>query len=267
MANLSLPNRLEQEEDGGKMSFFEHLAELRTRIIHACAGIVLGTFIGVGISKHVLEFVARPMVEALRRANLQDKLIFTHPAGYLYQVITLGLYLGIVIASPYVLYQVWLFVAPGLYRHERKAVAGFVISSVALFLCGIVFAYYVILPYLLKFLVNFQTGGPFTPLISVDEYFDLVLNVLLGVGVVFELPVLAFLLSLFGIVTPQFLWKNFRYAILIITILAAVITPTPDALTMLVFMAPMVVLYVVSIGVSAAVARSKRRRAVAGGAD
>jgi sec-independent protein translocase protein TatC len=259
MANLSLPNRLEQE-DGGKMSFFEHLAELRTRIIHACAGIVLGTFIGVGISKHVLEFVAQPMVQALRRANLQDKLIFTHPAGYLYQVITLGLYLGIVIASPYVLYQVWLFVAPGLYRHERKAVAGFVISSVALFLCGIVFAYYVILPYLLKFLVSFQTGGPFTPLISIDEYFDLVLNVLLGVGVVFELPVLAFLLSLFGIVTPQFLWKNFRYAILIITILAAIITPTPDALTMLVFMAPMVVLYLVSIGVSAAVVRSKRRR-------
>jgi len=120
----------------------------------------------------------------------------------------------------------------------------------------------------LKFLVNFQTGGPFTPLISIDEYFDLVLNVLLGVGVVFELPVLAFLLSLFGIVTPRFLWKNFRYAILIITVLAAVITPTPDALTMLVFMAPMIVLYLVSIAVSAAVVRSKRRRsaAIAGGA-
>jgi sec-independent protein translocase protein TatC len=262
MATHSLPNRPE-EEDGGKMSFFEHLAELRVRLIHACGAIVLGTFIGVSVSKHFLEFVAAPMVKALRAANLQDKLIFTHPAGYLYQIITLGLYLGIVIASPYVLYQIWLFVAPGLYRNERKAVAGFVISSVALFLCGIVFAYYVILPYLLKFLVNFQTGGPFTPLISIDEYFDLVLNVLIGVGVVFELPVLAFLLSLFGIVTPQFLWKNFRYAILIITILAAVITPTPDAITMLVFMAPMVVLYLLSIGVSAAVVRSKRRRSAA----
>ena len=258
MANPALPNRI-AEEEAGKMSFFEHLAELRTRLIHACGAIVVGTFVGVYLAKHVLEFVAKPMVDALRAANLQDKLIFTHPAGYLYQVITLGLYLGIVLASPYVLYQVWLFVAPGLYRHERRAVAGFIISSVGLFLAGICFAYYVILPYLLKFLVNFQTGGPFTPLISIDEYFDLVLNVLLGVGIVFELPVLAFLLSLFGIVTPQFLWKNFRYAILIIAILAAVITPTPDAITMLVFMAPMVVLYIVSIGVSAAVVRSKRR--------
>ena len=259
MANPSLPNRIDDTEEGGKMSFFEHLAELRTRLIHACGAIVLGTFLGVYLGKHFLEFVARPMVNALRAANLQDKLIFTHPAGYLYQVITLGLYLGVVIASPYVLYQVWLFVAPGLYRHERKAVAAFVISAVLLFLCGIVFAYYVILPYLLKFLVSFQTGGPFTPLISVNEYFDLVLNVLLGVGIVFELPVLAFILSLFGIITPQFLWKNFRYAILIITVLAAVITPTPDAITMLVFMAPMVVLYIVSIGVSAMVARRKRR--------
>src|SRR5260370_20933739 len=118
------------------------------------------------------------------------------------------------------------------------------------------FVYYVILPYLLKFLVNFQTGGPFTPLISVNEYFDLVLNVLLGVGIVFELPVLAFLLSLFGIVTPRFLWKNFRYAILVIAVLAAVITPTPDAVTMFVFMAPIIVLYFLSIGVSPVVVRS-----------
>lgn len=259
MASHTLPSRSEESEDGGKMSFFEHLAELRTRLIHASAAIVLGTFIGVYLGKYFLEFIARPMVDALRAAGLQDKLVFTHPAGYLYQIITLGLYLGIVIASPYVLYQVWLFVAPGLYRNERKAVAGFVISSVVLFLCGIVFAYYVILPYLFKFLVTFQTGGPFTPLISINEYFDLVLNVLLGVGIVFELPVLAFILSLFGIVTPQFLWKNFRYAILIIAVLAAVITPTPDAVTMLVFMAPMIVLYFLSIGVSAVVVRRKRR--------
>src|SRR5260370_30015969 len=99
----------------------------------------------------------------------------------------------------------------------------------------------------------------FTRLISVNEYFDLVLNVLRGVDIVFELPVLAFLLSLFGIVTPQFLWKNVRYAILLSAVLAAVITPTPDAITMLVFMAPMIVLYFLSIGVSPPVARRKRR--------
>src|SRR5260370_1556600 len=166
------------------MSFFEHLAGRGPRLIHAAGAIVAGTFIGVYVAKYLLEFVARPMVDALRAANLQDKLIFTHPAGYLYQVITLGLYLGIVIASPYVLYQVWLFVAPGLYRNERKAVAGFVISSVALFLFAIPLSYYFILPSFLEFVVNFQTGGPFTPLISVNEEFDLVLDVLLGVVIV-----------------------------------------------------------------------------------
>ena len=178
-------------------------------------------------------------------------------------VITLGLYLGIVIAFPYVLYQVWLFVAPGLYKHEKKAVVGFIAPTVALFFIGIAFAYYVILPYLLKFLVGFQGNGPFTPLISIEEYFNLVLIVLLGVGVIFEMPMVILVLALFGIVTPKFLWKNFRYAILIISVVAAIITPTPDAMTMLIFMAPMIMLYVLGIGVAAMVVRSKRRAAEA----
>src|SRR5579862_3654718 len=244
-----------------KMSFFEHLAELRTRIIHAAAAILLGAFAGFAVAKPVLAFIARPMVAALRAAHLEDKLIFTHPAGYLNLVIQSGLYVGVVLASPYVLYQVWLFVSPGLYRHERKALAGFIAPTVGLFLGGITFAYYVILPYLMRFLVGFQGNGPFTPLISIEEYFDLVLIVLLGVGVVFELPMLIFFLTLFGIVTPQFLWKNLRYAILLIAIVAAIITPTPDATTMLVFMAPMIMLYLIGIAVSAFVVRSKRRAA------
>jgi sec-independent protein translocase protein TatC len=251
------------EEAGGRMSFFEHLAELRTRLIHACGAIAIGAFIGVYIAKRVLEFVARPMMRALENAHLDDHLIYTHPAGYLNQIITLGLYIGVVLASPYVFYQVWLFVAPGLYKNERKAIAGFIVPATLLFLTGIAFAYYVILPYLFKFLVNFQSDGSFRPMISVNEYFDLVIDVLLGVGLVFELPVLVFLLSIFGIVTPQFLWKNFRYAILIIAIVAAIITPTPDATTMLVFMAPMILLYAVGIGVSWVVVRRKRKSELA----
>ena len=251
------------EEAGGRMSFFEHLAELRTRLIHACGAIAIGAFIGVYIAKHVLEFVARPMMTALTNAHLEGHLYWTHPAGILNLVITLGLYIGIVIASPYVLYQVWLFVAPGLYKHERKAVVAFIAPAVALFLSGIAFAYYVVLPYLFKFLVNFQSTEIFKPMISGNEYFDLVLDVLLGVGLVFELPVLVFLLSVFGIVTPQFLWRNFRYAILIIAVVAAIITPTPDATTMLVFMAPMILLYAVGIGVSWVVVRRKQRAELA----
>jgi sec-independent protein translocase protein TatC len=174
-------------------------------------------------------------------------------------IITFGLYFGVVIAAPYVLYQVWLFIAPGLYKHERKAATSFLISTVFLFIAGLSFGYFIMLPYMLDFLTSFQ--GPFRPLISINEYFDFILIVLLGLGVIFELPVLIFFLALFGIVTPKFLWNNVRYAILIIAIVAAIVTPTPDATTMLVFMAPMVALYFLGIGVAAMVVRSKEKRA------
>ena len=122
----------------------------------------------------------------------------------------------------------------------------------------------VALPYMLRFLVSFQ--GPISsikPMITVNEYFDLVLLVLLGFGLVFELPILIFFLTLFGIVTPQFLWRNTRYAILVIAVVAAIVTPTPDAMTMLIFMAPMVALYFVGIGVSAMVVRRREQRLAA----
>jgi len=251
------------KDPGGRMSFFEHLVELRTRLIHAAIAIVLGTGIGLLFSKHFISFIVQPMHLALRSAGLADNLYYTSPAGYVSLVINLGLYLGIAIAMPYVLYQVWLFVAPGLFKHERNAVAGFIISSMFLFLCGVAFAYFIMLPTTLKFLINFANEGPIKPLISINEYFDLTLMILLGLGVVFELPVLIFILSLFGIVTPKFLLKNFRYAMVIITVAAAIITPTPDATTMLVFMAPMILLYFLGVLVSYVVLRRKQAADVA----
>jgi sec-independent protein translocase protein TatC len=254
------------EEPGGRMSFFEHLVELRKRLINSVIAIVLGACIGIAVSEKFFAFVARPMQTALRNAHLSDKLVYTNPTGALNLLITLGLYIGLVLASPVVLYQVWLFIAPGLYKTEKKAALGFVVSSVFLFLCGISFGYVVILPNVLKFLISFQ--GPFQPLISINEYWDLILMVMLGLGVVFEMPILIFFLALFGIVTPKFLLHNFRYAMLIITVIAAVVTPTPDATTMLVFMAPMVVLYFVGILVAYFVVRNKKRAAeIAEGAD
>jgi sec-independent protein translocase protein TatC len=116
------------------------------------------------------------------------------------------------------------------------------------------------LPQVLTYIVSFANDGAIRPLISINEYFDLILVVLLGLGLVFELPVVVFILSLFGIVTPKFLLKNFRYAMLLITVLAAIVTPTPDATTMLVFMAPMIVLYFVGVLVSYVVLRRKRAR-------
>jgi sec-independent protein translocase protein TatC len=252
------------EEPAGAMTFFEHLNELRKRIVYSLYAIGIGAFVGVYVSKYVINFIIRPIIKALTDAHLNAELVYTHPAGYLNTYITLGVYIGIVLASPVVLYQVWLFVAPALYKHERSAVTGFIFSTVFLFLAGIAFGYFVTLPYILRFLVSFQ--GPVSsikPMITVNEYFDLVLLVLLGLGLVFELPILIFFLSLFGIVTPKFLWKNFRYAILIIAIVAAVVTPTPDAMTMLIFMAPMVGLYFVGIAVSAVVTRRRERRLAA----
>ena len=248
-------------ETGGQMTFFEHLIELRKRIINSLISIAIGALIGWVVAPHFVNWITRPMIKALGDAHLDKKLVYTHPAGYLNLLITLSIYLGLVIASPWILYQIWLFVAPALYKHERSAITGFLFSTVFLFLAGIAFGYFVSLPYVLRFLISFQ--GPVVPLISINEYFDLILIILLGLGLVFELPILIFFLTLFGIVTPKFLLQNFRYAILIIAILAAVVTPTPDATTMLVFMAVMVGLYFLGVGVSWIVVRRRENRVAA----
>ena len=260
-----LENGADSTESGAQMTFFEHLVELRKRIINSLIAIGIGAFVGVYVAKYIIPIITKPMTKALLDAHLDPKLITTHPAGFLNLVITLGIYIGLVLASPVVLYQIWLFVAPALYKHERSAITGFLFSTVFLFLGGIAFGYFVTLPYVLKFLVTFQMSaqGSIVPLITVNEYFDLTLMVLMGLGLVFELPVLVFFLSLFGIVTPQFLWKNVRYAILAIAVVAAIITPSPDAMTMLIFMAPMVGLYFIGIAVSAVVTRRRERRLAA----
>lgn len=250
-----------EPEESGRMSFFDHLNELRKRLMYSLGAVVVGTMVAFFVSQRVFAFIAKPMLSALRAAHLEDKLVYTSPTGVVNLLITISLYLGVVIALPVVLYQVWLFIAPGLYKHERSAVLGFICSSFGLFVTGVAFGYYILLPYILRFLIGFQ--GPFKPLISINEYFDLILVVLLGLGLIFEMPILIFFLTLFGLVTPQFLLKNFRYAMLIITIIAAVVTPTPDALTMLIFMSPMIGLYFVSIGVSYMVVRRRNARKVA----
>jgi sec-independent protein translocase protein TatC len=249
------------EEPAGAMTFFEHLSELRKRIVNSLISVVVGAGIGWFLAPYFVNWITKPMIKALGDANLDKKLVYTHPAGYLNLLISLSIYLGLVIASPWILYQIWLFVAPALYKHERSAITGFLFSTVFLFLAGIAFGYFISLPYVLRFLISFQ--GPVVPLISINEYFDLILMILLGLGLVFELPVLIFFLSLFGIVTPKFMLKNFRYAILVIAILAAVLTPTPDATTMLVFMAVLVALYLVGVGVSWVVVRRRERLAAA----
>ncbi len=244
------------EDSTSKMSFFDHLTELRQRILYSVIAIAGGLCVGLYFADDAFLILAKPMLAALRAAKLADKLIYTSPLGPVQLYITVGLYVGFVLASPFVLYQLWLFLAPGLYRHERRAVLGFLFSSVFLFLTGTAFGYFVLLPMTLTFLVSIP--GPFTAMISINEYFDMTLVILLGLGLVFQLPILVFFLTLFRIVTPAFLWNNFRYAVLVIAIVAAVVTPTTDILTMVIFMAPMLVLYLLSIGVSAAVVQRRQ---------
>lgn len=264
-ATAPAPNGDNEEEPGGRMSFFDHLVELRKRIINSIAAIGIGMLVGFLISDKTINFIVNPILIALRKQHLEDRLYYASPTTPISFYISLSLYIGIVIAMPVVLYQIWLFVAPGLYKHERRAVLSFIVSSMFLFLCGIVFGYYIMLPQVLNFLIGFGEHLPLRPLVTIDEYFSFVLIVLVGLGVIFELPVVIFILSLFGIVTPKFLIKNFRYAMLIITIVAAVVTPTPDATTMLIFMAPMVALYFVGVLVSYMVLRNKRAKALAAG--
>ncbi|MBI1750765.1 MAG: twin-arginine translocase subunit TatC [Acidobacteria bacterium] len=249
----------DNEDPTSKMSFFDHLVELRQRILYSVIAIGGGLCVGLYFADDAFLILAKPMQAALREAKLADKLIYTSPLGPIQLYITVGLYLGFVLASPFVLHQVWLFLAPGLYRHERRSVLTFMLSSIFLFLAGTAFGYFVLLPMTLSFLVSIP--GPFTAMISINDYFDMILVILLGLGVVFQLPILVFFLTLFRIVTPAFLWNNFRYAVLVIAILAAVVTPTTDILTMVIFMAPMLALYVLSIGVSALVVRKRQAEA------
>lgn len=250
-----------QEAEGGQMTFFEHLVELRKRIINSLLAIGLCSLGGWYVAPRFVEVITKPIRAALKAQGLNSQLVYTGPTDYLGLLIKLSIYLGLVMASPVVLYQIWLFVAPALYKHEKSAVTGFLFSTVFLFLGGIAFGYFVALPHILQFLIGFQ--GPVVPLIRINDYFDLVLLVLVALGLVFELPILIFFLTLFGIVTPQFLIKNTKYAILVITVVAAIVTPTPDAVTMLLVMLMMTGLYFVGVGVSWVVVRKQGRQASA----
>lgn len=238
-----------KEESAATMGFFEHLAELRRRIVNCLIAVALCCVVGFFFWEEIYLFVAAPMQAAFAQAGLEKRLVFTGPLVPVKFALQVGLYAGLFLAAPVIFWQVWLFVAPGLYKHERRFVLPFVFSSSALFLAGAYFAHRVVLPLTLRFLLEFGKEM-FEPIITVNEYFSLWLTMVLWMGVIFELPILIFLLSWIGLVTPGFLWHYFRHAIVVIAIVAAAITPTTDAFTMLVFAVPMIALYLLGIGVS-----------------
>ncbi len=243
-----------EEEEAGKMSFLEHLDELRKRLLHIAAYLFTGFVLSLFFSKPIYDFISRPLTEILPN----EKLIFTKltsPFTLYMKVAFLG---GIFLTLPLTLYEVWKFIAPGLYRKEKRYVIPFLVFSVILFVLGASFCYVFVLPRAYAFLINL--GSSFDAMIDIKEYLDLTNMMLLGFGIIFEMPVLAGFLALFGLVSAKFLVSKFKYAILCIVILAAIISPTPDALNLIVWTIPMILLYLVSIGVVALIDLRRRRK-------
>jgi sec-independent protein translocase protein TatC len=249
------------------MSFLEHLEELRRRIIYSFLYIAGGFGVCWWFHEQIFAIMQKPIVTALANHKMDTQLVYLNPTDPFNMYLKISFLAGIFVASPFVLYQVWAFIAPGLYRNERRYVLPFMFSTVGLFLAGGFFGYKMVYPAALDFLIGWSIQ--FKPMITVGEYTDLFLTIIAGLGLVFEMPILVFFLALMGILTAGWMWRNFRYSILVIFIIAAIITPTTDIMNMCIFAAPMLVLYLFSIAIAWFVhpTQRKKRAAKAGAAN
>ena len=239
------------------MSFLEHLEELRKRIIYSILAVAAGFFLCWGYAERIFALMQQPIMIALKRNGMPEKLVYLSPTEPCTLYMKIGLMAGVFVAAPIILYQVWMFISPGLYRNERRYVIPFMCSTVFLFMAGGYFGYKLVYPQALEFLIGY--GKQFQPMITIGEYTDLFLTIILGLGAVFELPILVFFLSLMGVVTASWMWRNLRYSILAIFAIAAILTPTTDIMNMCIFAAPMVALYIISIGIAFLVHPKQRR--------
>jgi sec-independent protein translocase protein TatC len=239
------------------MSFLEHLEELRRRIIYALIAVTVGFFACWAYAERIYEIMQKPIITALHANGMSEKLVYLNPTEPFNLYLKVAFMAGLFVTSPFVLYQVWMFISPGLYRHEKRYVMPFMFSTVGLFLAGGVFGYKIVYPQALNFLISY--GKQFQPMITIGEYTDLFLTIIIGMGAIFELPILVFFLSLMGIVSAGWMWRNFRYSILVIFIIAAIVTPTTDILNMCIFATPMIALYALSIAIAYLVHPKQRR--------
>lgn len=244
------PDEEDEEEEGMlRMSFMDHLEELRTRILRALIGVVVAFVASLAFADPLWRIVSAPAVGALKHLGVHPPNLaqLTPMEGFNVIYIKLPLLVSIFVGSPWILYQVWAFISPGLYKKEKRWATPFILSTAGLFIAGGLFAYFVAFRYGLEFLLGLGLSVNVTPVVSINEYFDLFVNVTLGVGLVFEMPVIIFFLTLLRMASPRFLLKHSRYAILAITIIAAIVTPTPDVFNMMIFAVPMVALYFVGL--------------------
>ena len=233
-------------DPGGKMSFLEHLDELRKRLILCVMALVVGCVISFAFIGQIFNFVIGPLKAMLSHGGT---FIATEPAEIFMLYLKVGALTGLCVAMPFMLWQLWLFVAPGLYAHEKKFAIPFVLFSSIFFFAGAFFSHYIAFPYTWKFFLSFESDlVHFLP--KLGPTFALYVKMLLGFGAIFQMPVLVLALSRMGMLSARFLVRNTKYAVLIIFILGAVLSPGGDIPSQLMMAGPMLVLYAVSIGVA-----------------
>ncbi len=245
------------EEQLQRMSLIQHLEELRKRILWSIAFVALMFFPCWAKVEVIFAFFEKPVKAILPAGKKLAYMGITDPFILYFKVAGLT---ALFLSSPFILYQVWKFISPGLYRRERRYVLPFIFFGTFFFLAGGTFAYKIAFPYAARFLIG--VGSDFEPVLTIERYFGFEMGVILGLGLMFELPIVIFTVCEIGLVTPAFLIKHFRYAVLIIFIMAAIITPTPDVFNMCVFAAPTLALYLLGVGASALSQLRRRRRSL-----
>ncbi|MCX6552797.1 MAG: twin-arginine translocase subunit TatC [Acidobacteria bacterium] len=231
------------DESGGKMSFLDHLDELRKRLVAAALALAFGTLVAFAFIERIFAFIMRPLYEKLPAGS---KLIYTEPTEAFMLYVKIALLAGVVIGAPFIMWQLWLFIAPGLYAREKRFAVPFIFMATILFVAGAAFNHYVVFPFAWVFLASFSTDYMMI-MPRIEPVFSLYAMMLLAMGAVFEMPAVVLVLARMGVVTAGFMWRHIKYAILIIFIVAAVITPTGDMVTQSLMAGPMIGLYLFSI--------------------
>ena len=245
----------EENGSGPKMSFLEHLDELRIRIIRSLIGVVVGVFISFAFVERITNFIWGPMRKVLPPGI---KLIYTEPAEAFSLYIEISLLTGALLAAPWVMWQVWLFISPGLHSNEKKFAIPFVMFTTLGLVFGAAFNHYIAFPFMMRFLASFS-GVDLVFMPKISDTFDMYLKMAAGMAVVFQLPTVVFFLAKLNMVSASFLWSKGKYAVLAAFIIGAIVTPTGDPINQTIFAAPIVVLYFLSI-VIAWVVGPKRRK-------
>lgn len=241
------------EDSTSKMSFLEHLDELRKRLIASVAAIAVGFFVCLFFIEKIFAFIMRPLLTVLPPGG---HFIYTEPAEMFMLQLKGAALAGLILATPVVLYQLWLFIAPGLYANEKKFAIPFVFMATFFFVAGVMFSHFIAFPWTWAFFASFTTDYvEFMP--KVSPVFSFYAKMLLAFGVIFQMPTLVFFLARFGLVTARFLIRYFKYAVLIIFIIAAVLTPGTDVVSQLMMALPMMLLYIISIGIAWMFGRKK----------